>query len=71
MAEGISDDIVRLFTAVGRHDEIAKAIEQHFGGLSDCVSASPNSSVPSSIPPDVLQDIRRIPSRFRGFKTAW
>jgi len=71
MAEGISDDMVRLFAAVGRHDEIAAAIEAHFGGLSDCVSASPNASVPSSIPPDVLQDIRRIPCAFRGFRTAW
>lgn len=71
MAEGISDDVVRLFAAVGRHDEIARAIEGHFGGFSDCVSASPNSSVPSTMPPDVVQDIRRIPSRFRGFKTPW
>lgn len=71
MAEGISDDVVRMFTAVGRHDEIAQAIEAHFGGLSDCISASPNSYVPSTLPPDVIQDIRRIPCRFKGFKSPW
>lgn len=71
MAQAISDDLVHMFAAVGRHDQIADAIEKQFGGFSDCVSASPNSSVPSTMPHDVVQDIRRIPVRFQGFKTAW
>ena len=40
MAGCIDDDVVRLFAAVGRHDEIAGAIAEHFDGLVDEVNAS-------------------------------
>lgn len=65
MAKEVSDDVVHLFAAVGRHDQIAKAIEARFGGLVDAVSASANSSKPSDLPPDLLQDLARIPTRYR------
>ena len=58
MANEVSDDVVHLFAAVGRHDQIAKAIEARFGGLVDAVSAS-------DLPPDLIQDIQRIPTRYR------
>ena len=64
IAGEISDEVVHRFAAVGRHDQIAKAIEQRFGGLVDSVSASANSSKPADMPPDLLQDIVRIPMRF-------
>ena len=35
MAKEVSDDVVHLFAAVGRHDQIAKAIAERFGGLVD------------------------------------
>ena len=44
MAREVSDDVVHLFAAVGRHDQIAKAIDERFGGLVDSISASANSS---------------------------
>jgi len=65
IAGEVSDDVVHRFAAVGRHDQIAKAIEQRFGGLVDSVSASANSSKPADMPPDLLQDIVRIPMRFK------
>ena len=40
MTGEISDDLVHLFAAVGRHDEIANAIAKRFGGLSDSISDS-------------------------------
>jgi probable F420-dependent oxidoreductase len=58
MAKEVSDDVVHLFAAVGRHDQIAKAIEARFGGLVDAVSAS-------DLPSDLIQDIQRIPTRYR------
>ena len=64
IAGEISDEVVHRFAAVGRHDQIARAIEQRFGGLVDSVSASANSSKPADMPPDLLQDIARIPMRF-------
>lgn len=56
MSKEISDDVVHLFAAVGRFDEIASAIEERFGGLTNSIS------MPASTPPDLVQDIRRIPT---------
>lgn len=83
MATRVSDDVVHLFTAVGTHREIAKRIEGRFGGLTDAVNMctgevnTQRSTIPSEptseqgIPPDLLQDIKRIPTPFRGDNTAW
>jgi hypothetical protein len=54
MTAEISDDVVRLFAAVGRHDEIYKAIEDRFGGVVDAVSCD-------GLPKDLVQDIAAIP----------
>ena len=37
MASLVSDDVVREFAAVGRHDEIAHAISERFGGLTNAI----------------------------------
>ena len=67
MTAEIDDDLVHLFSAVGRHDEIAGAIEKRFGGISDSISDSASSELRGGMPPDVIQDIQRIPSNFKGF----
>jgi probable F420-dependent oxidoreductase len=67
MTGEVSDDVVRLFAAVGRHDEIAGAIKARFGGISDAISDSASSELRGSLPADVIQDIQRIPARFMGF----
>jgi probable F420-dependent oxidoreductase len=64
IAAEVPDDVVHLFAAVGRHDQIAKAIETRFGGLVDSIGTSPNPAKPSHLPPDLIQDIRRIPTPF-------
>jgi probable F420-dependent oxidoreductase len=66
IAGEVSDDVVHLFAAVGRHDQIAKAIEARFGGLVDSISASANSAKPSDLPPGLIQDIARIPTHYRA-----
>lgn len=67
MTSEISDDVVRLFCAVGRHDEIAAAIETRFGGIADAVSDSASSDLEGAMPPDLIQDIRRLSTPFTGF----
>ena len=72
---------VHLFAAVGTHKDIAKRVGERFGGLSDAVNMrtgevnTERSRVPvtteGDIPPDVLQDIKKIPTPFKGYKTAW
>ncbi len=69
MTAQVSDDVVRLFAAVGRHDEIKGAIETHFGGISDAVFASVSADTPSDLPPDVVQDIQSIDTAFKGYAT--
>ena len=71
MAAEISDDVVRLFAAIGTHREIAKAIEQRFGGVSDAIAPSGGYGVHQDLPPDVIQDIKRIGTDFAGYGSAW
>src|SRR5215469_2887831 len=70
MAKEVPDDVVHLFAAVGRYDQIVKAIEARFGGLTDALNARANAALPGRLPPDLIQDIQRIPHSFRGFKSA-
>jgi alkanesulfonate monooxygenase SsuD/methylene tetrahydromethanopterin reductase-like flavin-dependent oxidoreductase (luciferase family) len=71
MAGEISDDAVRLFAAVGTHKELARAIEERFGGVSDAVALSGGYGVRQDIPPDLIQDVKRIPVRFERYATRW
>ena len=71
MAAEVPDDVVHLFAAVGKHDVIAREVETRFGGISDTLNASMSSDVDPKLTPDLIQDIRRIPTRFEGYKTNW
>jgi probable F420-dependent oxidoreductase len=71
MAAEVSDDVVALFTAIGTYQTIIAAIEQRFGGLSDALNVGGTSLAPTGLPPDLLADVRRIPTRFIGYRTAW
>ena len=65
IAGEVSDDVVHLFSAVGRHDQLEKAVTERFGGLVDSISASASSSKPSDLPPGLIQDLQRIPTKYR------
>jgi probable F420-dependent oxidoreductase len=71
MASEISDEVVRLFAAVGTHRDLARAIEHRFGGVSDAVAPSGGYGMRQILPPELIQDVRRIPSAFTGFQTRW
>ena len=72
MASRVSDDVVHLFAAVGSHKDIAARIEERFGGLSDALNLrADSSSAGGDVPPDVIQQIKRIGTSFQGYKTAW
>ena len=66
MAAEISDDTLRLFTVVGRHDELVGALGDRFAGLVDTVNASMSAEIRPALPPDLIQDIRRLPAAFAG-----
>jgi probable F420-dependent oxidoreductase len=54
MTKEISDDVVHLFAAVGRHDELVGALTGRFGGMTDIVG------LPEDTPPDVIQEVLAI-----------
>ena len=71
MTTRISDDVVRLFAAVGTHTEIAGCIEERFGGLVDTVYASISSTMPSDMPAEAVAAVKAIPVAFTGYATRW
>jgi len=71
MAAEISDDVVRLFAAIGTHQNLAKAIEQRFAGVADTIALSGGYGLRQEIPSGLIQDLRRIPSPFSGHLTGW
>jgi len=64
MSREVPDDVAHLFAAVGRHDQIVGAIERRFGGLVDALTLRGDGV--GEVPPGLVQDIRRIPHRFRA-----
>ena len=70
MAKEVPDNVAHLFAAVGRYDQIVKAIEERFGGLTDALNARANAAQSGRLPRDLIQDIRRIPHSFRSFSRA-
>jgi alkanesulfonate monooxygenase SsuD/methylene tetrahydromethanopterin reductase-like flavin-dependent oxidoreductase (luciferase family) len=68
MAREVPDNVVHLFAAVGRHDQIVAAIERRFGGLVDALTLRGDGV--GDVPPDLVQDIRRLPHVFLGFAQA-
>jgi probable F420-dependent oxidoreductase len=71
MAAEISDDVVLLFAAIGTYRDIARAIEERFAGVVDTVSLSGGYGTHQEIPPDVIQDVQRIPGTFTEHPTGW
>jgi probable F420-dependent oxidoreductase len=63
MAKEVPDDVVRLFAAVGRHDQIVDAIGERFGGLVDALTLRADGA--GEMPPDLVQDIRRLPHAYQ------
>lgn len=71
MAAMIPDDMLNLFATVGTYDTIGKQIEERYAGLADSISLF----IPTDTPPgplsEILQDIQKIPTPFRGYDTGW
>ncbi|MGR8946498.1 MAG: TIGR03617 family F420-dependent LLM class oxidoreductase [Gammaproteobacteria bacterium] len=69
IAAEIDDDLLGEFAAIGRHENIANAIEKRFKSMTDVVHASTNLNIRSDWPPDLIQDIEKIPTAFDHFNT--
>ncbi len=67
MTREVSDDVVHLFAAVGRHDELTNAISERFEGITDTLSLGTPVDEPGGLPPDLITDLQKIPSAFESF----
>lgn len=67
MAARVSDDIVRLFAAVGRHDQIVAALKARYEGLVDTIQTGAGDGSAVGLPSDLIQDIKRLPQTFTGY----
>ena len=67
LQDAVSDDVLELFVAAGRHDELKSLLEERFARTSDTVYASANSAMPADLPPDLIQDLNAIPTPFKGY----
>ena len=66
----ISDDVLDLFAASGRHDQIKGVIEKRFAETSDAIFASANSAAPANLPPDLIAELTAIKTPFQGFQSG-
>lgn len=71
MPAQIPDEVVHEFAAVATWDNLKGAIEERFGGLTDCIELPiPEGTDPAAMA-EVIQDIRSIPAVFQGHPTSW
>ncbi len=67
MAARIDDDVVRQFTAVATFENLAAEVERRFAGLTDRIDLfAPADEKEAATLADVLDDIRRLPRRYKG-----
>jgi probable F420-dependent oxidoreductase len=71
MAKRVPDEVVRAFAAVGTHREIAGAIADRFGGVTDTVTLGFGPGTEPGLVREIVQDVKRIPSAFEGYAGAW
>ena len=67
MPAEVSDDVVRLFAAVGAYRDIAQVIASRYGGLADSIEICFPAGTAPELQRELLSDIRRIPHLFEGF----
>lgn len=71
MAAEVSDDVMHLFAAVGRHDQIVDAVAGRFGGAVDALRVNFPEATEAGLQRELIQEIRAIPTPFEGFATDW
>ncbi|MCG8589673.1 MAG: TIGR03617 family F420-dependent LLM class oxidoreductase [Proteobacteria bacterium] len=71
MAAEVPDEVVRTFAAVGTYDELAGAVADRFGGITDSVQLSFARETDPDRVRELVADLRAIPARFEGHATSW
>ena len=70
LAGEVSDDVLDLFVAAGRHDQIKSVIERRFATFSDAVSVRDVPGAGSQLPPDLVRELALLATPFKGFASG-
>lgn len=70
LAGEVGDDVLDLFAASGRHDQIVAVVSRRFAETSDAIFANANAAAPAALPPDLIAELTAIPTPFTGFATG-
>ena len=69
---GFDDPFGNRLELVCQQETITRPVAfTRYAGITDAVTLSGGYGVHQNIPPDLIEDIRRIPCAFSGFQTAW
>lgn len=66
MAREVSDDVLRLFTAIGRHDDIGAEIEALFGGVCDTIRLDLAAGTDIGVQRELVRALKPISTPFRA-----
>jgi probable F420-dependent oxidoreductase len=71
MAAEVPDEVLHTFAAIATHAGLKKAVEERFGGIVDSIALDFDADTGVEQRLDLIQDMRRIPSRFERFPDGW
>ncbi len=71
LAAMIPDEVLDLFVARATYDKLPQAVADRFGGVTDTVSIDFLPGDDARTRRKVIDGIKGIPSRFRGYATRW
>jgi probable F420-dependent oxidoreductase len=71
LAGMIDDDVLDLFVARATYDKLPEAVARRFGGVTDTVTIDFLPGDDARTRRKVIDGIKQIPSRFKGYRTRW
>jgi hypothetical protein len=67
MAAEVPDEVVEEFALIAPYEDLVTRLAARFGGISDSLSVAMPQTMPRGRARELLQDVQRIASPFRGF----
>jgi len=71
MAPEVPDEVVHTFAAVAPYPDLAHAVEERFGGLSDSLMLDLPAGTRPGLARELVAELRRIPAPCPELRTAW
>ena len=69
MAAEVSDEVLDTYAVTASYSDLATRVEERFGGVTDSLTLGLGTDVSEGAARELLQDLQRIETPFRGFPT--